>query len=541
MRLSIEALKERGFWEKAGIALPGFDIQQMRAQSEAAPKWLHFGAGNIFRAFPAAVAQSLLNQGLEKAGIVVAARYDRQTIERCFGRYDNLTLLVTLKSDGTTEKSVLASIASYLSMNEERERLSKIFTNPALQLASFIITEKGYNLRGADGNFAPDVAGDLAAKPAAASSFFGTVSALCYERYLAGAKPLALVSMDNCSYNGDLLFSVIETFAKNWTESGAAEAGFLDYVRDRGKLSFPCTMIDKITPGPDDGVRDMLAACGLEDMQGGTAGKSTLVAPFVNAEETGYLVIEDSFPNGRPALEKAAISAGGVLFADRETVARVEKMKVGTCLNPLHTALAVFGCLLGYTRISAEMKDADLVKLVRGIGLVEGLPVVVDPGIIKPADFIGQVINLRFPNPFMPDSPQRIATDTSQKIPVRFGGTLKAYKSAGKDLGDLKLIPLVFAGWLRYLLGLDDEGRPFKVSPDPLYESLSAHLAGIKLGEGGGTPGALGDTLKPILSRADIFGLDLYEAGLAGLVEGLFVEMISGTGAVRKTLSRMTA
>ena len=87
--------------------------------------------------------------------------------------------------------------------------------------------------------------------------------------------------------------------------------------------------------------------------------KNTYVAPFVNAEETEYLVIEDAFPNGRPKLEK-----GGLMFTDRETVDKVEKMKVCTCLNPLHTALAVFGCLLGYTKISDEMKDPQLVKLV---------------------------------------------------------------------------------------------------------------------------------------------------------------------------------
>ena len=132
----------------------------------------------------------------------------------------------------------------------------------------------------------------------------------------------------------------------------------------------------------------------------------------------------------------------------RETVNKVEKMKVCTCLNPLHTALAVFGCLLDYKLISKEMKDKDLVSLVREIGYVEGLPVVVDPGIINPKTFIDQVLNVRIPNPFMPDTPQRIATDTSQKLAIRFGETIKAYVAKGLDLKNLRDIPLVFAGWL---------------------------------------------------------------------------------------------
>ena len=150
------------------------------------------------------------------------------------------------------------------------------------------------------------------------------------------------------------------------------------------------------------------------------------------------------------------------MFTDRETVDKVEKMKVCTCLNPLHTALAVFGCLLGYELISEEMKDETLRKLVEKIGYTEGLPVVVDPKIIAPKDFIDTVLNVRIPNPFMPDTPQRIATDTSQKLAIRFGETIKAY-AASKELNvkDLTGIPLVFAGWLRYLTGIDDNGKKF--------------------------------------------------------------------------------
>jgi fructuronate reductase len=399
-------------------------------------------------------------------------------------------------------------------------------------MASFTITEKGYNLTNRDGALFPDILDDIKNGPVDPKSYLGRVAALCHERYTGGAFPLALVSMDNCSHNGDILFAAVETFAKGWTANNTVDAGFLDYVRDPKKLSFPWTMIDKITPRPDEEVTEMLVSCGLEDMRGLVTEKNTFVAPFVNAEETQYLVIEDVFPNGRPALEKV-----GVLFTDKETVDKVEKMKVGTCLNPLHTALAIFGCLLGYKRISDEMKDADLVKLIEGIGYREGLPVVIDPGIIKPREFIDQVIKVRLPNPFMPDAPQRIATDTSLKIPIRFGETIKAYRESGKNLEELKLIPLVFAGWLRYLLGIDDEGNPFEVSPDPLYENLKAALSGITLGQT--TTEDIHNKLEPILSNPSLFGLNLYEIGLGERVQEYFLQMIRGPGAVRKLLSQM--
>lgn len=152
-------------------------------------------------------------------------------------------------------------------------------------------------------------------------------------------------------------------------------------------------------------------------------------------------------------------------------------MKVCTCLNPLHTALAIFGCLLDYHLISEELNNETLRKLIEGIGYREGLPVVVNPGIISPKDFLDTVLNVRLPNPFMPDTPQRIATDTSQKLAIRFGETIKAYE-ASKELHtyDLTLIPLVFAGWLRYLMGIDDNWKPIHVESGSNAFSGSAIL-----------------------------------------------------------------
>jgi len=532
MKLNNNSLKDAAFWEKAGISLPRFDRDKMITLTKTSPEWVHFGAGNIFRAFPAAMMQQLLEKGLETTGIVVAEGYDGEIIDKSFTAFDNLTILVTLKSDGTTEKSVIASVASSMRMDREYDALKEIFAAASLQMASFTITEKGYSLTGRGGELFPDVAEDLKNGPVSPKSYLGRIAGLLHERYIRGALPVAMTSMDNCSHNGDILFAAMEAVAKGWVENGAADKGFLQYISDKSKVSFPWSMIDKITPRPDDSVRDMLVSCGLEDMQGTVTSKNTYVAPFVNAEETQYLIIEDNFPNGRPALEKA-----GVLFTDRETVDRVEKMKVCTCLNPLHTALAVFGCLLGYTRISEEMKDAELVKLIEGVGYREGLPVVTDPGIIKPKDFIDQVIKVRLPNPFMPDAPQRIAMDTSLKIPIRFGETLKEYKKSGKDIASLQFIPLVFAGWLRYLLGIDDQGKPFEVSPDPNMETLKSALSGIELGQ----KGPFRAKLEPILSNSTYFAVDLYETGLGEKAEKLFTQMVSGTGMVRKTLIEISS
>jgi len=273
----------------------------------------------------------------------------------------------------------------------------------------------------------------------------------------------------------------------------------------------------------------MLEADGYESAELIVTSKNTYTASFVNAEPTQYLVIEDWFPNGRPPLEKA-----GVLFADRETVDKVETMKVCTCLNPLHTVLAVFGSLLRYRTIAETVGDPVLKRFIERVGYDEGMPVVVNPGIIQPEDFIRTVIEERFPNPFLPDTPQRIATDTSQKIPVRFGETLKAYHKRGvQSLSKLNYIPLFIAGWFRYLLGVDDQGNPMELSPDPMLAELKEKLAGIALGDE-----RYDEILRPILSDPQLFGIDLTGTGLDEKVLGYFHEMTAGSGAVRTTLDR---
>mgnify|MGYP002243252718 CR=1 FL=1 len=142
-------------------------------------------------------------------------------------------------------------------------------------------------------------------------------------------------------------------------------------------------------------------------------------------------------------------------MTDRATVDKADTMKVTTCLNPLHTALAIMGCLLGYRSIAEEMKDPDLSLLVSEIGYNEGLPVVESPGIIDPKTFLEEVVTVRFSNPNIPDMPQRIATDTSQKVAIRYGETIKKYMEIeNKDPQTLVFIPLILAAWLRYLIGL---------------------------------------------------------------------------------------
>ncbi len=508
-------------WEAKGYQLPKFDREAVIRKTHDEPTWVHFGGGNIFRAFPAAILNDALNTGKYDRGVIVAETFDFEVIDKAYAPYGNLSLLVSLQSTGTIEKKVIASVTEALKADyqfDDWKRLVEIFRNPSLQMISFTITEKGYLVAPADleRGLTPVLA-------------MGKVAALMLERYKAGALPLTVQSMDNCSHNGDRVKAGIFAYAERWLSDGLVDEGFLAYLKDESKVTFPWSMIDKITPRPHQLVQKMLADDGFEDNNYIETERHTFTAPFVNAEEVQYLVIEDNYTNGRPPLD-----LGGALYTTRETVDRVETMKVTTCLNPLHTAMSIYGCLLGYTLISAEMADADLRSFIQKIGYIEAMPVVTDPGVLNPYEFIGAVINRRLPNPFMPDAPQRIAMDTSQKLPIRFGETIKKYIARGLDMSNLVLIPLTLAGYARYLKGIRDDGTPFEPSPDPMLAELQAIVAPLEVGK----PDQDFSCLRKLYSRADVFGTDLYEAGLGEQIEGMVRELYAAPGAVRATLHK---
>ncbi len=535
MKLSYEGLKDRSAWEQAGVRLPAFNCREMCADTENSPTWVHFGAGNIFRGFIAKLQQELLEKKLVTGGIIAADTFDYDIIDKIYTPCDNMTLMVSLLPDGTMEREVIASIAQGLRAGnaypEDMARLRAAFRSPSLQIASYTITEKGYALTNMNGEFFPVVLADFENGPERCAHAMSMTAALLWARFQAGGAPIAVVSMDNCSHNGEKLRSSVMTVVENWLEKGHVSQAFAAWVSDEAQVSFPWSMIDKITPRPAKAVEEALTRLGIESMAPIVTSKNTFIAPFVNAERPQYLVIEDRFPNGRPPLEEA-----GVYMTDRDTVNKTEKMKVTTCLNPLHTALAVYGCLLGYNSIAAEMKDPQLKALVEKIGYGEGIPVVVDPKIFSPMDFIHEVIDQRLPNPFIPDMPQRIATDTSQKIPIRFGETIKSYLSRPDlDVTTLTYIPLAIAGWLRYLTAADDQGKPMECSSDPMLGALQEQLSAVSLGNPASAPDG---ALTPILSNPALFAVNLCEVGLAGKIGGMLREMLAGPGAVRDTLKK---
>lgn len=537
MKLTMKEIKNREPWEKAGITLPKYDVEEASAKAKEEPRWAHFGIGNIFRVFIGGIADGLLEEGALDCGITCVETFDYDVVDKIYGPYDNLGLSVILHGDGTREYKVLGSLAEAIKAQsadtKQWDRLKEVFVSPSLQLVSFTITEKGYALQRADGAWFPFVEADILNGPDKAVGAMAVLTAMLYERYKAGRYPLALVSMDNCSQNGAKLRQAVLTMAQEWQREGFVDADFISYAADEKTVAFPWTMIDKITPRPSEQIAADLEALGIENMQPVITEKKTYIAPFVNAEKPQYLVIEDSFPNGRPALEKGF----GVYLADRDTVNLAERMKVTACLNPVHSAAGPLGVVLGYDLFAQMLNtNEDMMKMARMVAYDEGLPVAPDPRILSPQKFVDELFNDRFPNEYLGDTNLRLAVDVSQMVGIRFGETIKTYTARYGDASRLTAIPLGIAGWLRYMLAVDDEGKKYELAPDPMSSELWEQLKDIAVGQ----PETFKDQLKPILSNERLFFTDLYKAGLGEKIETMFREMIAGAGAVKATVHKYT-
>ena len=535
MKLTLEGMKNTAAFQNAGILLPGYDVAAVSKKAKQAPRWAHFGIGNIFRIFIGGIADGLLEAGVLDRGLTCIETFDYDVVDKIYTPYDNLGLSVILHADGTRTYKVLGSMAEAVKAQSSDPahwaRLKEVFRSKELQLISFTITEKGYALAGSDGIYFPFIQSDIDNGPEKATSAMAVLTAMLYVRYQDSRTPIALVSMDNCSHNGDLLRHSVLTMAREWQKKGYVTEDFLTWLGDETQVSFPWTMIDKITPRPSDAIAADLETLGVEDMAPVITSKRTYIAPFINAEQPQYLVIEDRFPNGRPELEKGF----GVYLADRATVNLSERMKVTACLNPVHSATGPVGVVLG-EELYAKMLNTnpDMMKMARMVAYDEGLPMVEDPKILSPKAFTDELFTDRFPNEYLGDTNLRLATDTSQGVGVRFGETIKAYLKKYGSAERLTAIPLGIAGWLRYMLGVDDMGNTYELAPDPMVPEIQTALSSVVFGN----PASLTDQLHPILSNEKVFFIDLYKAGLGEKIEGMFREMIAGKGSTKATIHK---
>jgi fructuronate reductase len=430
---------------KPGVRLPSYDRKRL------ATGIVHLGLGNFARAHLADYIEDVLEAGDTDWDIIGVSllRPDQR---------DRLTpqdgLYTALQRDGSQLRPrIIGCVRRVLVLPENPSDVIDALASESCRIVSLTITEKGYCLDAASGrlNFDhPIVRADLIRKdlrgPENPRSVFGLLASALRARRAANIAPFTVVCCDNLPDNGRLVGQLLDQFVR------AGDEGLADWIARHG--AFPSTMVDRIAPATTDA--DLAAArdaIGLVDR-----------AP-VSHEPFRQWVIEDRFVGGaRPALEKAGVQFVG-------TVAAFERLKL-RMLNAAHSALAYLGCLAGYATIREAAADPVFRNFVFDLWHEDIIPVVGAPDGVDPVQYADTVMH-RFDNAAILHRTAQVASDGSQKLPVRLLPTIRERMDRGEPI--VRLAHVV-AAWIRALEGVDDQGRAIEIN-DPLKERLQAALA----------------------------------------------------------------
>jgi len=423
----------------SAVATPAYD------RAAISTGIVHFGVGGFHRAHQAMYVDALLARGFSEWGIcgVGVLEFDR-AMRDALQAQDNLYTLVTSAPDGTREARVIGSIHEYLFAPDDPEAVLRRLAHPRTRIVSLTITEGGYSVDDATGEFDPRdplTLRDLEQESGPPSSVLGYITAGLARRREAGAPPFTVMSCDNIQGNGHVMRTALLGFA------GRKDSDLATWIA--GNVAFPNSMVDRITPVTTDEIRAMVRdEYGIEDRWP------------VHAESFTQWVLEDTFPAGRPPYEDV-----GVQMVDDVEPYELMKLRL---LNASHQAIGHLGLLAGYEWVHDAVREPLFSDFLLDYMRIEAIPTLQPvPGIDLEA-YCRELI-ARFGNENVRDTLARLVVDGSDRIPKFLLPVLRHQLDTG---GDFRRCALVLAAWSRFLEGVGENGAPM-----PINDRRSAELA----------------------------------------------------------------
>ncbi|MFI2463361.1 MULTISPECIES: mannitol dehydrogenase family protein [unclassified Nocardia] len=424
----LRAATMTGFADR--VSTPGYD------RSRISTGIVHFGVGGFHRAHQAMYVDRLLERGLGDewgicgVGVLPGDRRMRDVLRA----QDGLYTLSTVAPDGTWTTRTIGSLVEYRYAPDDPEAVVTKLTDPATRIVSLTITEGGYHIDAATGEFDPDDPGiraDLAGN-APPCTVFGLVTEALARRRSRGVAPFTVLSCDNIEGNGNVARRMFGAFA------GLRDPGLGAFVAEQ--VRFPNSMVDRITPVTPPG-----ATGEIERRYGLTDRWPVVTEPFAQ------WVLEDSFALGLPALEEVGVQ----VVAD---VTPYELMKL-RLLNASHQALCYFGYLSGYRLVHEAAQDPAFRRFLTRYMDAEATPTLrAVPG-VDLGDYKRTLLD-RFANPAIGDTIARLCAESSDRIPKWLLPVVRAQLAAG---GPIDCAAAVVASWARYAEGVDEQGQPIEV------------------------------------------------------------------------------
>jgi mannitol 2-dehydrogenase len=457
------------------VQVPRYDRRGVR------PRIVHLGVGGFHRSRQAVYTDDLLQAGIGDWGICGAGLVSQDLrMKEALTPQDYLYTLVA-RSAEAREVRVIGSIVRYLLANEETETLLEQMAAEQTHIVSLTVTENGYRYRPATGELDlndAEVRHDLV-HPARPRTAIGVLVEALRRRREAGLEPFTILSCDNLPGNGQMLRRLLLEYTLQ------VDAGLHAWIE--GTAPFPNTMVDRITPITTVENRSFLE---------GELGISDNWPVF--CEDFRQWIIEDRFTLGRPEWERA-----GARFVP--DVHPYELMKI-RLLNGSHSALGYLAYLLDFRDVDLAMADGDLKAFLREHYMEEVTPTLRPVPGIDLDSYKDQLVR-RFSNPAIKDQVLRLAIDGSKKISNMIAPPLAETIRAGRPA---RCMALAIAGWIRFLAGSDEQGRPIPIE-DPLAAKLT-EAAKKCLRPDGADP-------RPFLALREIFTEEISRS--AAFVEAL--------------------
>lgn len=440
-KLSLATLKEAS--KTAGV--PAYERDSLTAGI------VHFGVGNFHRAHQAVYLDDLFNLGLDHDWAIVGAGVlpsDAAMRDKLAGQ-DFLTTVVE-QDNNRSGARITGAMIDYLTPGNAAATVARL-ADPVIRIVSLTITEGGYFINPASGAFDPAhpaIAAD-AANPAGPKTVFGLILAGLRARRDKGIAPFTVMSCDNIPGNGEVTHAAVSGLAR------LSDPGLADWID--ANVAFPNGMVDRITPAT--GAREIGIVgddYGIDD------------AWPVFCEEFKQWVLEDRFPEGRPALEKV-----GVQFVP--DVAPYEHMKI-RILNGGHAAIAYPAALLDIHFVHEAMQDPDIRAFLAKLEREEIIPVIPPVPDTDLNDYFS-LIERRFSNPKIADTIPRLAQDGSNRQPKFILPSTADRLARGEDVTGLSLVSAL---WCHYLAGTTDSGKAITFN-DPNIDRLHAAATAARL------------------------------------------------------------
>ncbi|CAM3747150.1 mannitol dehydrogenase family protein [Deinococcus frigens] len=422
-KLNLKNLDQLG----PGVAVPDYDPRTLSTSI------VHFGVGGFHRSHEAMYLDRVLNAGGPHAGgnadwaiCGVGVLPGDTRMRDVLTAQDYLYTLVTKSPAGQTETRVIGAIHEFLFAPDDPERVIEKLADPATRIVSLTVTEGGYSINNATGEFDPtgaEIAHDL--QPGAVpKTVFGLITEGLRRRRERGISPFTVMSCDNIQGNGHVTRGVLSDFAR------LKDAGLGEWIAC--EVAFPNSMVDRITPmTTDQDRRELAVTSGIEDGW-----------PVIGESFTQW-VLEDHFTLGRPPLETVGVQ----VVADVEPY---ELMKL-RLLNASHQAMGYLGLLAGYTHVHQVCGLPVFVDFLLGYMAREGVPTLKPvPGMDLEA-YQHELIE-RFASPAIQDTLARLIFDGSERIPKFLLPVVREQLAKG---GEIDHAALVVASWAAYLEAVD--------------------------------------------------------------------------------------